>query len=159
MALTHHFLLQEPACVFLHLPRETLLQQSRFPDLFHVLPVGLPPHSRQQQRFGMIHSAGTLESGLQLRGSGGSSQRGFGSCCSPSPTPLVAGSLPAAKPPQGNMLVPAGTSVSCPELPPATGSTAHSVPPRRRHLSWGHPGPGGVCHGSKPFGWAGGMQT
>lgn len=57
------------------------------------------------------------------------------------PTRLVGGSLPTAKLPQGNTLVPAGTSASCPELPPATGSTTHTVPPWRGHLSWGHPVP------------------
>ena len=81
MALTHWCLLQELAHVFLHLPRESFLQQSHFPDLFPVLPEGLPPRSQRQHCFGMTQSTETLESGLWLRGSGGSCQRGFGSCC------------------------------------------------------------------------------
>lgn len=83
MALTHHSLLQEPARLFLHLPREGFLKQSHFPDPFHVLSEGLSPRSQQPRHFGMIRRPETLGSGLRLRCPAGSCQHGFGSCCRP----------------------------------------------------------------------------
>lgn len=59
----------------------------------------------------------------------------------PHPALLVGGILLEAKWPQGNTFVLTATSVSCPELPPAMGSTTHTIPPQKGHLSWAHPVP------------------
>lgn len=56
----------------------------------------------------------------------------------PHPTFLAGGILLEAKWPEGNVFVLTATSVSCPELPPATGSTMHTIPAQKGLPSWGH---------------------
>lgn len=123
-----------------------------FPCLLSVLSEGLAPHSQQQRHFGMIRSADTLEFGLWLTGSGGSPQRGFGSCCCPIQTAWQLGAFPQQNCPRGTC-----SSPTAPPHPPRAASS--HVPPQTGHLSWGHPVPGRVCHGSEAFGWVGGLQS
>lgn len=131
MALTPQSLLQEPTCTFLHLPQQSFLQQSHVPDLLHVPAEAVPFCRHQWQCFGMIHTGTTpLDEeiwcimpvwllGLLL----------------PHPTLLVGGIFLAAQWPEGNMFVLTATSVSSPELPPATDSTMHTIPPQKGNLS------------------------
>lgn len=137
MALTHQSLLQEPTCTLLHLPWESFLQQSHFPDLFHVLPEEMPSCRHQWQCFGMIHTGVTpLDEEVWWI-----TPAWLLELLLPHPTLLVAGILLEAQWPEGNTFVPTATSVCCPEPPAAMGSTVHTTPPRKGNLSWGHPVP------------------
>lgn len=126
MALTHQSLLREPTCTFLHLPQESFLPQSHFPDLFHALPEAVPsagisavlwddPHWNHASGSDLVDHASVA----------------FGAAAAPSNPPIAGGILLEEKWLEGNRFVLTATSVSCPELPPATGSTMHTIPHRR----------------------------
>lgn len=136
MALTSQSLLQEPTCTFHHLPQEGFLQQSHFPDLFHVLAEAVPSCRHHWQCFGVIHTGTTPLDGeiwwlmpvwlLEL--------------LLPHPTLLVGGILLEAKWPGGSVCPHCHLGV-LPRAPSSLGSNMHTMPPQKGHLSWGHPVP------------------
>lgn len=106
-----------------------------------MLSEGLAPHSQQQRHFGMIRSADTLEFGLWLTGSGGSPQRGFGSCCCPIQTAWQLGAFPQQNCPRGTCSSPPRTpphpAQSCLQpRPTADRAPLLGTPSPRKGLPW-----------------------